>query len=169
MKYGVAGIRTAAGLSIAIIGAGDVAFDFAMTLSKRNDVVILQRGERPGCNAVLERRAAASERVTVLENAEAWRISRASSVFGLSLRGAGCGGSLDRMTADHVIVAIGRVPREMEFMPPLAEAVDDLVAAGRLRFAGDVRNGIHRQTAIAVGDGVRAAMEIHESKGADGQ
>ena len=87
--------------------------------------------------------------------------------FALSLCGGGCG-SHDRMTADHVIAAIGRVPREIALLPRLTGMIDELAAGGKLRFAGDVMNGMYRQTAIAVGDGVRAAMEIYEGQGLDG-
>jgi thioredoxin reductase len=162
IDYGIGEIRTISGQSVAIVGAGDAAFDYALTLSKKNDIVILQRGEKPRCNAVLERRAAASERITVLENASVGRISRdESGRFALSLTGTGCG-TIDRMTADHVIAAIGRVPREIAFLPGLTGNIDELVETRRFRFAGDVMNGMYRQTSIAVGDGVRAAMEMHE-------
>ncbi len=104
----------------------------------------------------------------MLENASVEKISKEEDGrFALSLCGAGCG-SRNRMTADHVIAAIGRVPREIALLPGLSENFDELVASGRLRFAGDVINGMYRQTAIAVGDGVRAAMEIYEGKGLDG-
>jgi thioredoxin reductase len=168
IDYGIAGIRSIAGRSVAIIGAGDAAFDYALTLSRKNDIVILQRGEKPRCNAALLRRVTGSERVTVLDNASVERISREEDGrFALSLCGAGCG-SLDRMTADHVIAAIGRVPREIALLPGLTESIEALAEEGKLRFAGDVINGMFRQTSIAVGDGVRAAMEIYEGKGLDG-
>ncbi len=167
IDYGIGEIRNIAGKSVAIIGAGDAAFDYARTLSKKNDVVIMQRGEKPRCNAALLRHARGSERITVLELASVEKISREDDGrFALSLCGTGCG-SRNRMTADHVIAAIGRVPREIALLPGLTETIDDLVEEGRLRFAGDVMNGIYRQTSIAVGDGVRAAMEIYESKGLD--
>jgi thioredoxin reductase (NADPH) len=168
IDYGIGMIRSIAGKSVAIIGAGDAAFDYALTLSKKNDIVILQRGEKPRCNAALARRVAGSERITVLENASAAKISKEEEGrFALSLCGTGCG-SRNMMTADHVIAAIGRVPREIALMPGLSEHFDELVAGGRLRFAGDVINQMYRQTSIAVGDGVRSAMEIYEGKGLDG-
>jgi thioredoxin reductase len=168
IDYGICEIRNITGKSVAIVGAGDAAFDCALTLSKKNDVVIIQRGEKPRCNAALLRRISGSERVTVLENASVEKISREDDGrFALSLRGGGCG-SRDRMTADHVIAAIGRVSREIALLSGLTEMIDDLAEEGKLRFAGDVMNGMYRQTAIAVGDGVRAAMEIYEGKGLDG-
>ncbi|MCK4549838.1 MAG: NAD(P)/FAD-dependent oxidoreductase [Candidatus Krumholzibacteria bacterium] len=167
IDYGIGMIGTIAGKSVAIIGAGDAAFDYALTLSKKNDIVIMQRGEKPRCNAALERRVADSERITVLENAAVEKISREEDRrFALSLCGTGCG-SHNRMTADHIIAAIGRVPREIALLSGLSENFDELVASGRLRFAGDVINKMYRQTSIAVGDGVRAAMEIYEGKGLD--
>ncbi len=168
IDYGIGELRDISGKSVAIIGAGDASFDYALTLSKKNDIVILQRGEKPRCNAALQRRVTARERITVLENALVEKISREEDGrFVLSLCGTGCGAH-NRMTADHVIAAVGRVPREIALMPGLTGTIDDLVKEGKLRFAGDVMNGMYRQTSIAVGDGVRAAMEIYESKSLDG-
>jgi len=168
IDYGIGEIRNISGKSVAIIGAGDAAFDYALTLSKRNDIVILQRGEKPRCNAALLRRVTSNERITVLESASVEKISREEGGrFTLSLCAGGCG-LHDRMTADHVIAAIGRVPREIALLSGLTDAIDELAEEGRLRFAGDVMNGMYRQTSIAVGDGVRAAMEIYAGKGMDG-
>jgi thioredoxin reductase len=168
IDYGIGMIRKVSGKSVAIIGAGDAAFDYALTLSKKNDIVVMQRGEKPRCNAALKRHVSERERITVLENASVEKISREEGGrLALSLSGAGCG-SLNRMTADHVIAAIGRVPREIALLPGLTGSIDELVDKGKLRFAGDVMNGMYRQTSIAVGDGVRAAMEIYEGKGLDG-
>ena len=63
IDYGIGEIRNISGRSLAIIGAGDAAFDYALTLSGKNDIVILQRGEKPRCNAALHRRVSGRERV----------------------------------------------------------------------------------------------------------
>ena len=99
IDYGIGMIREIAGKSVAIIGAGDAAFDYALTLSKKNDIVILQRGEKPRCNAALLRRITGSERVTVLENASAEKISREEEGrFALSL----CGGGDEPNSSDEL-------------------------------------------------------------------
>jgi thioredoxin reductase len=60
-----------------------------------------------------------------------------------------------------LIGAIGRIPK-MEFISDrLRNQVEELKKEQLLYFIGDVKNGIFRQTSIAVGDGVRAAMQIH--------
>ncbi|MBU1660388.1 MAG: hypothetical protein KKD28_02820, partial [Chloroflexi bacterium] len=55
----------------------------------------------------------------------------------------------------------GRLP-QMDFLSAqLRERASELEERGLLYFIGDVKNGIFRQTSIAVGDGIRAAMQIY--------
>ena len=158
--YGIEGVRGSAGQEIAIIGAGDAAYDWALTLARKNDVTILQRRGKPRCNAALLRRVRGSERITVLEETTVSSISRSDAGrIALSLCGGGCL-ARDRMTVDNVIAAVGREPRLECMSKKLLGKAEELAAAGRLRFAGDVVNGLRRQTAIAAGDGVRAAMDL---------
>ncbi|MCP4230793.1 MAG: hypothetical protein GY771_11710, partial [bacterium] len=59
--------------------------------------------------------------------------------------------------------AVGRDP-ELRFVTDnLKKQMPQLRAAGELYLVGDVKNGIYRQAAIAVGDGVRAAMDIYSA------
>jgi thioredoxin reductase len=41
--------------------------------------------------------------------------------------------------------------------------MDQLQEEGKIYVIGDLHNGPYRQTALAVGDGIRAAMEIGQS------
>jgi thioredoxin reductase len=66
------------------------------------------------------------------------------------------------IVADYLIGAVGREPRLDFLSAELLEQAAALGRLGRLYFIGDVKNGIYRQTAIAVGDGLRAAMKIYE-------
>jgi hypothetical protein len=63
---------------------------------------------------------------------------------------------------DTLIGAIGRLP-QMDFVSTsVLEHASELENTGILHFVGDVRNGIFRQTAIAIGDGIRAAMRLNQ-------
>jgi thioredoxin reductase len=153
--YSIREIRETEEKFIVVIGTGDAAFDYALSLGSRNEVVIVGRGGSPKANRSLLGRAEASRTVRFLEGETISAISRdQDGRFAVDL---GKAGSLD---ADHIVVAVGREP-ELGFMP-----AGDM--PGRIGMAGDVRNGIYRQAAIAAGDGVMAAMRIYESKGLDG-
>jgi thioredoxin reductase len=64
--------------------------------------------------------------------------------------------------ADYLVGALGREPQCDFASPDLLETAPRLESQGRLYWIGDVKNGIYRQTAIAVGDGIRAAMRIYQ-------
>jgi thioredoxin reductase len=79
------------------------------------------------------------------------------------------GGDASLLPADYVVFAIGREP-ELGLLSGLPPAeVERLKEDGLLHLVGDVTRGNRRQTAIAVGDGVRAAMEVCEILGARGK
>jgi len=67
-----------------------------------------------------------------------------------------------KFQADVLIGAIGREPQLDFVSPSLMQRSADLEKMGILHFVGDVKNGMCRQTAIAVGDGIRAGMLIHQ-------
>ncbi|MCX6831069.1 MAG: hypothetical protein NT028_02920, partial [candidate division Zixibacteria bacterium] len=69
-------------------------------------------------------------------------------------------GETIKLQAHYLVLAIGREP-QLCFLPEGGEAsFDRLAQEGLIYFVGDVRNGSFRQTAIAVGDGIMAAMKI---------
>ncbi|MCK5742264.1 MAG: thioredoxin-disulfide reductase, partial [Chlorobi bacterium] len=60
--------------------------------------------------------------------------------------------------------AIGRVPN-FDFFKISQDNIKSLLTSGKLFFAGDIKNGIYRQTSLSVGDGVRAAMSVRKDVG----
>jgi thioredoxin reductase len=155
IHYDVLSLRERRGRRIAIVGGGDGAFDYALGLAGHNEVTILVRGERPECLQLLRERADASRSIsaaygTCLTSVE---MDSGELVLGLSM-----GGSSSMIHADHLVVAIGR-EAEMEVLSGLGEQViARLREQGLLHLIGDVTGGRMRQTAIAVGEGVKAAM-----------
>lgn len=146
------------GRKIAIIGAGDAAFDYALNLAgKGNEVAIFNRGTKPKCLPLLRERAQESPRITYFENTSITDMQ--DSGEGLELKCKNAQGDWE-LGVDYVIFAIGRSPH-MDFLAgQLRERAQKLENKGLLYFVGDVKNDIYRQSTIAVGDGIRAAMRI---------
>jgi thioredoxin reductase len=71
-------------------------------------------------------------------------------------------------SADYLIAAIGRYPNVEFLSKSKSICPENLASKGLLYKIGDVKNEIYRQTSIAVGDGVRAAMRIH-LEGSEGE
>ena len=69
-------------------------------------------------------------------------------------------GNLD-VEADYILFAVGRESRLGFLTDEVRSRAEDLQRDGLLHLIGDVGRGMMRQTAIAVGDGVRAAIESH--------
>ena len=157
--YEVYPLLSLEGQRITIVGAGDAAFDYALNLAERNEVIILNRVEREKCLPLLWERASATPRITYHQRTQVVRIERAPA-GGILLRCVAPSGNIG-ILSDYLIGAIGRQPR-LDFMTPALRAgAPALENEGVLYFVGDVVNGIFRQTAIAVGDGILAAMKIY--------
>jgi thioredoxin reductase len=158
VTYEIDPIRAVRDRDIAVVGAGDAAFDYALSLEKHNDITIISRGHEPRCLHLLSHRVRMSQRISFLPDTEVESIDAAQGER-LALRCRNPGGALE-ITADHLVIAIGRHP-ELGF---LSEQPAGIGAAryreGFLHLIGDVRRGSMRQTAIAVGDGMVAAMMI---------
>ena len=160
VSYEVAGLLTVNGQRVIIVGSGDAAFDYALSLGRRNSVIILNRGERVKCLPLLWDRAQACTAIQYRPNTTIQRL--VSSVEGgMTVE---CSSSSGQMIfqADTLIGAIGREPQIDFVSGPLLERMADFETRGILHLVGDVKNGIFRQSAIAVGDGIRAGMRIHQ-------
>jgi thioredoxin reductase (NADPH) len=150
---------------VIIIGAGDAAFDYALNLAGRgNTVTILNRGSEVSCLPLLWERARATPAISYREQTTLQRIEGDTQDGRLHLFTDD-----SSLTTDYMLSAIGRVP-QLDFM---AESVKlqkrKLMECGKLYFVGDVHNGLFRQTAIAVGEGLRAAIQVYEKMSLQGR
>ncbi len=158
--YEIYPILAVAGQRIVIVGAGDAAFDYALNLGRLNDVIILNRGQAIQCLPLLRTRAATCSRIRYRERTHIRSLSESpGGRLQVQCESADAMWCID---ADYVIGALGREPRLDFVSERLSAAAPDLESRGLLHFVGDVENGIFRQTAIAVGQGVLAAMKIHQ-------
>lgn len=147
---------------IAIIGAGDAAFDYAINLSQNNEVTILNRSERVKCIPLLRERCMKSENTSYLRNVSVREINSECSRVSLDCTHNDSQEKI-KIKADYVIVAIGRDPCLNFLDGELENNFETLTNEKRLYMVGDVKSGIYRQAAICVGDGLKAAMEIYRN------
>lgn len=147
---------------VAIVGAGDAAFDYGLNLAGRgNEISILNRSTELKCLPLLWERAKREARIEYLENTAVKQVGMTNS--GLELQCSRLQGELTLMV-DYLLGALGRDPCLGIISPRVQEQAQTLEKKGLLYFVGDVKNGIYRQTSIAIGDGVRAAMQICQHK-----
>ncbi len=144
---------------VVIVGAGDAAFDYGLNLAKNNHVTILNKDAEVKCLPLLLERCLASPAITYCKQTIITSISK-SSGDDIELECTQPSGKINLHT-DFLLGALGRKP-QLDFLPPaLQPDALSLAGQGRLFFVGDVKNGNFRQTAIAIGDGIQAAMKIY--------
>jgi thioredoxin reductase len=158
--YEVYPLRNIRDAVIAIIGAGDAAFDYAIQLGHNNKVMIMNRSDRVKCLPLLWHRAMGLEQISYYENHLLKRITDvpASSCLKLFFETTN---EMESIFADYIIFAIGRQPDIRFTDPELLNHLDELKKLGKLFLVGDVKNNQLRQASIAVGDGIKTAMEIY--------
>ena len=149
------------GKEIAVIGAGDAAFDYALNLSKSNRVTIYNRTAKIRGLPLLQRRVFLNPAVSYCENHILTCIEPAGNKLELSFRTS----KLDKIvTTDYLLTALGREPSLNFLTDSVLRDKPALEETGRLFFIGDVQNGIYRQMSIAAADGIRTAMQIALSR-----
>ena len=144
---------------IIIIGAGDAAFDYAINLSKNNSVKILNRGQEIKSLPLLVERCKEIDNIKYFEDIEVKSAKQVGGRLGLETSSEG---EIIKISCDKVLAAIGREPSLSFLSENLINRKDKLISKERLYFIGDVKNQNFRQTSIAVGNGVLAAMKIYQ-------
>lgn len=157
--YEVYPIRSVTDKRVVIVGAGDAAFDYALNLAPKNEVIILNRGNRVKALPVLQKDAAKSPNIKYFEDTAIKDIIESGGEL-LTVTSEREKRTIE-IEADYVIFAVGREPELGFVSKKLDKQIARLKKNGKLYLIGDVKNGIYRQAAIAGGDGVRAAMEIY--------
>jgi thioredoxin reductase (NADPH) len=147
------------GKCVAIIGGGDAAFDYALNLGKKNQVIILNRGEKPKCLPLLWERVHLTNSIAYHKLTFVQKITK--DIFpGMLMDCQTPAGEL-QFHADYLIIAIGREANMDCLSDQFRLQTSMLEKQGLLYIIGDVRNGIFRQASIAVGEGVLTAMKVY--------
>lgn len=145
---------------IAIVGSGDAAFDYALNLAKYNEVTILNRSRKRKCLPLLWQRVKRSSKITYLDDVEIINIKACEDGIIVNNKFAD---EVIKQYCDYLIFAIGREPQINYFSKRLSENISTLKKLNKIYLVGDVKEGIYRQTAIAVGRGISTAMKIHQT------
>ena len=141
--------------SIAIIGSGDAAFDYALNLAKTNKTTILIRN-KPKCIPILLERAENNKNIDIVLGIATNKIEIQNNSILLI---ANKDNETFNLNFDYTLFAIGRTPNK-SFISMNENTISGLALSKHLFFAGDVKNDNLRQYSIAIGDGMKAAMEI---------
>ena len=146
------------GQTITIVGAGDAALDYALNLSQKNQVKIINRGSDIKGLDLLWDRVQLNPAITYLPGAEIIQAAlNNKGSLALSIKHNERKLILD---SDYLITAIGRKPNYRFAEKSIMVGIDKLVNDQKLFLIGDLINGGYRQTSLAVADGIRSAMII---------
>uniref|UniRef100_A0A7C4UBW1 NAD(P)/FAD-dependent oxidoreductase n=1 Tax=candidate division WOR-3 bacterium TaxID=2052148 RepID=A0A7C4UBW1_UNCW3 len=146
---------------ILIIGAGDIAFDYALNLSSKGKfVTILNRGENAKCNMYLYKKVMNDERINYRKNIQVIDVKKENKMLKIICKTEK--GNIVEY-ADAILVSIGRLPSLNFIDKNFKGRMKGLIKEKKLFLAGDVKNGMKRQIGIAVGDGIKTGMEIYEN------
>ncbi len=123
---------------VLIVGGGDIAFDYALTMSELSDEVIILYRSRVRALPALRR----------LVEGRGIRVIKGEI---LNVSGDEVRTTAGEFEVDRIIAAIGRVPN--------TEIVEGITDA-QMFIIGYAKNAPYRQTTMAIGDGIKAAMDI---------
>lgn len=140
--------------TIAVIGGGDAACDYALNLARKNRVQLVIRSGRPRALPLLIERCRRHPNITIHKNSPVLAVAAAADGIILKTRGK-------EIKCHQVLTAIGREPALHFLEPALRTSLAELQKQKKIYIVGDAGNGIFRQAAIAAADGLHAAMEIN--------
>lgn len=146
--------------TIAIIGSGDAAFDYALNLSKtNNNSIILIRNNKTKCLPLLLNRVDKNSHIKYVFNSIVQSIKLNNNYLYVDFIQ---NGEKSVLKADYLLIAIGREPTQIDFNEGFLSSKKKIKSEGLYYEIGDYCNETYRQTAISCGDGLLAAMKIAE-------
>lgn len=155
--------RRAGSKRFAIVGAGDAAFDYALNLLTHdadNAVAIFNHTAEIKALPLLQKLAFSYSRFSYFSRVKLVNVaSFLPGSLALFFEDDQLSQSIS-FECDHLIAAIGRTPRKNFYSDNLCQCEATLVKSGLLKLIGDVQGDVCRQTALAVADGIRAAMDF---------
>ena len=155
------------GKRVAVVGGGDRAMEDALVLTRyAREVVVVHRRDGFRASGTLLRRAQREPKISFLTDAVVEEVLGGHSVEGVRVKDARTG-RRRVLEVDGVFAAIGAEPHFGPFTGLLATDGDGYVvlkegtmtSAPGVFAAGEVADGRYQQTATAVGDGCRAAVD----------
>ncbi len=146
--------------SAIVIGGGEAAFDYALSLSGINcEVTLAIRSETPGCTGKLIDYVNARENISVLYNTRVESVERDENDYRIVLTNSD---GKRRVSTDAVLVAIGR----KSVLPDLSGAIlipgSTITSFPSMFICGDACLGGLGQIGIAVGQGIETAGHVKE-------
>ncbi|MEO0156526.1 MAG: NAD(P)/FAD-dependent oxidoreductase [candidate division WOR-3 bacterium] len=150
--YNIINLKKIKNANLGIIGAGDAAFDYALSLCQRNKVYLLNRTRIHKCLPLLFQKVMKNKNIKYVKEFELVTIQLKNKKLVLHSK------NKELISVDYLVVAIGREPN-LDFLDKKLK-LKTLEKNKKLYMIGDVKNGLFRQTAIAIGEGIKTAMEI---------
>ncbi len=155
--YNIYDLNNPKNKNILIVGAGDAAFDYALNLSRNNKVMIINRKEKIKALNLLQERVKNNRAIEYKKNTLIEHIIDDTQRIILNSNNQHI-----EKTFDIILFAIGRIPDLNFISSQIMKKRLELETNNVLYFIGDISNGNFRQASIAVGDGIKVAMEINK-------
>lgn len=158
--FEITGISDLSGKRILIVGGGDCAFDYALTLAVSNQVDIINRTAKIKALKILREMVFVERNINYRDRVRIGDIGKGETKpLKVELIGEE---KQEHYEYDIIIFAVGREPENSYLSYVERGKLAALIRNGRIQLAGDIKNREMRQAVIAAGNGIESAMNIYK-------